>query len=257
MRPEKDLLNPEGHIHCTPFKNPAWVFKLFLFGAGFIFQGCVVHHGNHNARHKTKTYSNKNYPRHQQQDAHLHDRAPKVVKKIPSYGAQHPLHAHQPPSHAKAYDVAKGRPFTEDEHPSSHGQGHKANKGKPHMGDEHPSSKGHDRKMGQGKPDKGNDHPSVHAKAEKGKPLWGDEPPASKGHDRQMGQGKPGKGDERPSSHAQGNLGHKEDKGKPLWGDESPSAHAKMDKGQQHPRLAAAIWTRHTPSANTRTDAVR
>ena len=224
MRSDKNLLKPEGNIQFLPFKNPAWVVMLFLFGSGFIVQGCVVHTlDNRHARHKTKTYPNKNYQRHKQPDAHHHDRAPKVVKKIPSYAEQHPSHAHQPPAHAKAYDVAKGKPFTEDEHPSSHGRGHKADQGKPHWEDDHPSSKGQDRKMGQGKPDKGDHHPSVHAKADQGKPFRGDEHPSSKSRDHKADKGKPDKGDEHPSVLA------KADKGKPSGGDESPAP-----KGQNH-----------------------
>jgi hypothetical protein len=143
--------------------------------------------------------------------------APKTVDRMPSYEEQHPSYSHQPPSHARAYEVAQGRPFTEDEHPSSHGQGHKANKGKPSMGDEHPSSQGQNHKMGQGKPDKGGNHPS------------------SQGQGHNMSKGKPKRGEDHPSAHAQSNKGqgHNVDKGKPLWGDESPSAHAQMDKGHQ------------------------
>ncbi|MCH8931898.1 MAG: hypothetical protein IH923_02400 [Nitrospinae bacterium] len=202
MRSDKNLLKPEGHIQFLPFKNPAWVVMLFLFGSGFIVQGCVVHtHDNRHARHKTKIYSNKNYQRHKQQDAQYQKPAPRRVKKIP-FEEQHPSHVHQPPAHAKAYDVAKGKPFTEDEHPSSHGRGHKAD---------------------QGKPDKGDHHPSVHAKADKGKPLGGDEHPSSKGRDHKADKGKPDKGDEHPSVLA------KADKGKPSGGDESPAP-----KGQNH-----------------------
>lgn len=243
MRSDKNLLKPEGHIQFLPFKNPAWVVMLFLFGSGFIVQGCVVHtHDNRHARHKTKIYSNKNYQRHKQPDAHHHDRAPKVVKKIPSYAEQHPSHAHQPPAHAKAYDVAKGKPFTEDEHPSSHGRGHKADQGKPHWEDDHPSSKGQDRKakkeqpfggnaffkskgqdrkMGQGKPDKGDEHPSVHVKADQGKPSGGDESPAPKGQNHKAEKGKPLKGDGSPASQAKT---HQEPQGGPRQGKAPTSA---------------------------------
>ena len=154
--------------------------------------------------------------------------APRTVERMPSYEEQHPSQTHQPPAHAKAYDVAKGRPFTEDEHPSSHGQGHKANQGKPHEGDDHPSSKGQDRKMGHGQLDKATDHPSVHAKADKGKPLGRDEHPPSKGRGHKADKGKPDKGDDHPSVHA------KADKGKPHMGDEHPSVYVKADKGKPH-----------------------
>ncbi len=272
MRSAKDLLKPARNPDLITFKNPAWVVMLFLFGSGFIVQGCVVHsHDNRHARHKTKIYSNKNYPRHKQPDAHHHDRASKVVKKIPSYAEQLPTHAHQPPAHAKAHDVAKGKPFTEDEHPSSHGQGHKAEKGKPHWGDDHPSAKGQDRKMGPGKPDKGDPHPSAHAKADKGKPLWGDEHPSSKGQDHNKGQDhkakkeKPLWGDESPASKGPDrkmNLGKpdkaadhssvhaKAGQAKPLWGDEHPAP-----KGQNHKaEKGKPLLGNESPSSHAKND---
>ncbi|MEE9498939.1 MAG: hypothetical protein V3V24_06340 [Nitrospinaceae bacterium] len=209
MRSCKSPFHPRNFSKCT---FSAGVSVLFIFLMGFVFQGCVIHgHGNHNTRYKTKTHSNKNHQRHKHQDTKYRKPTPKRVDKIPSFEKQHPSHTHRPPSHARAYEVAQGRPFTKDEHPSSHGQGHKTNKGKPHMGDKHPSQ--------HAKNDRGKG-----PKHDREKPLRGDDPPSFKGQD------KPDKGKDHPSSHAQDNRGHQ---GRTPKGDEHPLAHAKADKSNQ------------------------
>ena len=35
--------------------------------------------------------------------------APRTVDRMPSYEEQHPSQTHQPPSHARAYEVAQGK----------------------------------------------------------------------------------------------------------------------------------------------------
>ena len=322
------MYSGKGSIH--PMSLSKWkstgIYVLFLFLAGFIFQGCVVHnHGqrsrsyappapvtftfNDHHRHTVHNYY-RHHPHHgrgnhwkyeknarldpriqmqalpfdlirqlppaprgtryiyndnqillinvntrlvldfinipvsdQHQDAHIRKPAPKMVDQIPSYEEQHPSQSHQPPSHSRAYEVAQGKPFTENEHPSSHGQADRTIKGKPEMGEDHPSSHSHDHKMGQGKPDKGEDHSSMHAqsdngpghKEDKGKPLRDDEN-SSPGKGYKENKGQPDKGEDHPSMHAQINNGpgHKEDKGKPLWDDEnsSPGKGYKENKGQ-------------------------
>ena len=108
---------------------------------------------------------------------------------------QHPSHTNRPPSHARAHEVAQGKPFLKDKHPLTHKKNPKANKGKPFKGENHPSSRGKNHRKGPGKPDKGLDH---------------------------------------PSSHAQGNQNPKKGKGKPLWGGESISNHAKQEAVIEH-----------------------
>lgn len=147
------------------------ISMLFLMLMSFVFQGCVIHsHGTYDQHTKNKTYTNKNYQRHK--DTHDQKPVPTIVKKIPPRETQHPSHTHQPPSHARAYEVAKGKPFTQSEHPSSHSQGHKANIGKPDMGKNHPSAHGQSHK------------------ADKEKPLWGDDHPSSRGLGQSMNKDK-------------------------------------------------------------------
>ncbi len=202
MRSCKSPLHPQNFSKCT---FSAGVSVLFIFLMGFVFQGCVIHsHGNHNARYKTKTHSNKNHQRHKHQDTQYRKPAPKTVDKIPSYEKQHPAHTHQPPSHARAYEVAKGKPFVDDEHPSSHGQGHRADKVKPDMGEDHPSSQGQNHKMSRGIPDKEGNHPSPRAQGNRG---------------HQVG---PPKGDEHPLAHAKADKSNQGQQGGPSKGHDRP-----------------------------------
>ena len=137
--------------------------------------------------------------------------APRTVDRMPSYQRQRP--DHQPPSHARAHEVAKGKPFTDDEHPSSHGQSYNGHRGKPDRGDDHPSQHAkNDRGHGQ--------------QGDRGKPLWRDDhQPSSQGHG--MGRGKPDQGKGHSSQPAQGNQGR--NKGGYL----KPSTHGKADKDHQ------------------------
>jgi hypothetical protein len=132
----------------------------------------------------------------QHRDAYTRKPAPKMVDQIPSYEEQHPSQSHQPPSHSRSYEVAQGKPFTEDEHPSSHGQADSTIKGKP---------------------DKGEDHPSMHAQSNNGP-----------GHNKD--KGKPQRGDKTSLSQAQEHKGNKRNQGGPP---EDKGRLAKMDKRLQ------------------------
>jgi hypothetical protein len=214
--------------NLSKYTFSAVVSALFLFMMGIGFQGCVVHSGdNHSARYKAKTPSNKNYQRHKPQSAQ---------NQRPAYEEQHPSYTNRPPAHARAYEVAQGRPFTENEHPSSYGQSQKANKGKPYMRGERPSQKARN--------NRGNG-----SRAGKEKPLWGEDHPSSNAQGNRGPQGGPPQGDNRPSAYAKGNQGNGPDKGKsrpsameqgnqgrpggPPKGKDRPSAYAKADRGNR------------------------
>jgi Ni/Co efflux regulator RcnB len=144
----------------------------------------------------------------------------RAVDRMPSYQEQHPSQTHQPPTHARAHEVAQGKPYMKDDHPSSHAQ----------------NNQGQDHRMNKGKPDIGEDHPSQHAKndrghgqQDKGKPLWGDK--SSSDHPK-MYKGNQGGGPDkekgRPSSMGQGNQDHKKDEpqkdqGRPSKGKGKPA----------------------------------
>jgi hypothetical protein len=165
---------------------------------------------------------------------------PRTVNRMPSYEEQHPSDTHQPPSHSRAYEVAQGKPFTDDEHPSTHGQGHDGNRGKPDMDEDHPSSQAQDHRKNKGKPDMRDDHPSQHAKndlehgqqSDQGKPLWEDKSSSDHGKKTKKHQdGEPIHEVDLQPSKSKGK--HGEQKGGPPEDKGRPSDHAKVDKDYQ------------------------
>ena len=165
---------------------------------------------------------------------------PRTVNRMPSYEEQHPSDTHQPPSHSRAYEVAQGKPFTDDEHPSTHGQGHDGNRGKPVMDEDHPSSQAQDHRKNKGKPDIRDDHPSQHAKndlehgqqSDQGKPLWEDKSSSDHGKKTKKHQDvEPIQEMDLQPSKSKGK--HGEQKGGPPEDKGRPSDHAKVDKDHQ------------------------
>jgi Ni/Co efflux regulator RcnB len=155
---------------------------------------------------------------------------PRTVDRIPSYEEQHPSNTHQPPSHARSYEVAQGKPFSDEDHPSSHGQGHNKNKVKPDMDEDHPSSMAQENRKGKGKTDRVDNHPSPKGKDKQGKQKGG--PHGDKG---------------RPTDHAKIDKGHqggqkgghqKNDgrpskiQGKPLLDSDNTESHQMASKGK-------------------------
>ena len=177
--------------------------------------------------------------------------APRTVDRMPSHEEQHPSQTHQPPPHARAYEVAQGKPFME-KHPSSHGQGNNRNRGKPDMSGEHPSFQGQSKGMSRGKPDMGDHHPSQQAKndrghgqqADRGEPLWKNKPSSDHAKRNKGNRGGLQQGDHDPQG---GRIGRpQKDRNRP--GKSKPSMDSPMaDDSGSHQIATKGISDRREP----------
>ena len=131
-------------------KTRMWTISLSTFFViGLVSQGCVIH--KHPQPYPPdNTYSrNKHWHKHKTNEPSYRKQGPKVVNTLPA--DPHPSETQGPPAHARAYEVAQGKPFTEDGQHIPPGHIKKESKGKPFMNEGQPVPPGQAKKEYQAK----------------------------------------------------------------------------------------------------------
>jgi Ni/Co efflux regulator RcnB len=257
--------SPSLSSNFSKCKYSAWIPVLLLFLMGFVFQGCVVHHGDHRGhnrhsrsvttpapivftftKHHRRTAQNfyHRHPRHHgkkhawkktwrhKRKSHLHTRI--QMQTLPF-----DLRRQLPPAPRGTQYIyvddqlllvnVKTRvilDFINIQVPVN--QNTYNRKPAPRNVDRMPSYQ-------EQHPSQTHQPPSQARAYEvsQGKPFTEDEHPSSNRQGHRADKGKPYTRDDHPSSHGQNNQGqdHRMDKGKPDMREDHPSQHAKNDRG--------------------------